>query len=375
MQKVARCAVCRSPRFIPAEFNLFHGGESFDIEASARKGNTLYWFGSEGNSDSGNTRDEREALFASTLSGSGAGAKLVPKGILYKGMKEKLIKWDEAHGNRFGFAAGAAGGVEPDEPFGFNIEGAEFSPDGSQLYLGFRAPLVPAAKGGKALIVPVDNIEALVEGTATDAEFGEPIELNLDGGQIRELRKNASGEYLIRASPSQESSAYPDGSEREWIWNGEPNSQPVELSTQLPFDTDNGSEAEPAIAAWEGVGGMPEHLTVGDPLRLVMDQGSDPDPANGLEQKEAIQLAVTKSETDLIPLGAPVETAFGISGAPQFPEQAEGTTGSPQAVTITDNSFTTLNEVKISGVSTNGMSANDFLISNDSYEGETLTEG
>jgi YVTN family beta-propeller protein len=358
-----------------AEFSLYPGHESFDIEASARKGNTLYWFGSEGNSDSGRFRPERDAMFASTLNGSGASATLTSKGTLYTGMKQELIKWDEAHGNRFGFAAGSVAGVEPDEPNGFNIEGAEFSPDGSQLYLGFRAPLVPAVPGGKALIVPVDNIEALIEGTAAHAEFGEPIELNLDGGQIREIRKNASGEYLILASPSADNSAYPGESEREWVWNGEPDSQPLELSGVLPFDTDDGSPAEPAIAAWEGVGAMPEHLEVGDPVRLVMDQGADPDPANGLEQKESAQPAMTKSETDLIPLGAPVETEFGISAAPHFAEQAEGTTGPAQTLTITNNSFTTLNEVKISSAATEGASADDFLISNDTCEGVTLTEG
>ncbi len=355
---------------------------SADIEASARKGNTLYWIGSQGNKDSGKAAASN-VVFDSTLSGSGASATLAHKDDAYTGLREDLIKWDEANGNRFGFAAGAAIGMSPDAPTGFNIEGAEFSPDNSSLYLGFRAPLVPTVPGGKALIVPWTNVDEVLEGTAAHAQFGQPIELNLDGGQIREMRKNAAGEYLILASPSEPSERTARGeTEHMWVWNGEPNSQPVELPTELPLDlsADGAREGQPQAAAWEGIGALPDHLTAGGQVRLLEDQGDDTgvktNGNNGVfDQKEEPNLTVTKSRTDLVTLEAPAGTPIATSGAPQFPDQAEGTIGSPQTVTIINDGFTSLSELKIERVATEGADSNDFLLSGDSCQGETLAAG
>src|SRR5262249_40854208 len=154
--------------------------------------------------------------------------------------------------------------------------------------------------------------------------FAEPIELDLDGGQIREMRKNANNEYLILASPSEPELG--DIQETEWVWNGEPNSQPVRLQGQLPGDLANAGEGAEGVAAWEGSGGLPEHLTAGAPVRLLMDQGSNLAVTGEKEQKEySVDVGIVKSRTDLVPLGAPVDVPAAVTGLSPFGEQAEGT--------------------------------------------------
>ncbi len=63
----------------------------------------------------------------------------------------------------------------------------------STAYVGFRAPLVPPKSGGKALIVP--NFDRIVS-SGTKAAFGTPIELDLGGLTIRDIRGNAANQYL-----------------------------------------------------------------------------------------------------------------------------------------------------------------------------------
>ena len=53
------------------------------------------------------------------------------------------------YGDKFGLEKGAADKFIPTEPGGYDLEGAEFSPDGSELYLGMRAPIYPAEPGGR----------------------------------------------------------------------------------------------------------------------------------------------------------------------------------------------------------------------------------
>ncbi|WP_324289268.1 hypothetical protein [Streptomyces sp. H34-S4] len=69
---------------------------------------------------------------------------------------------------------------------------------GDTVYLGFRAPLAPAVPGGKALVVPVTNIDRVVAGVAKPV-FGEPLEMNLGGLAVRDIRKNTADQYLILA--------------------------------------------------------------------------------------------------------------------------------------------------------------------------------
>ncbi len=153
-----------------------------DIEASARLGSTIYWFGSEGNNSDGSVKANRAIVFATTISGSGASTELAFAGF-YRNLRNDLLAWDTANGNQFGFVAGAADGQIPKEVNGYNIEGAEFAAGASStLYLGFRAPIVPTSNRTQALVVPVTNLIGLMSPNGTSggpAAFGSPMQWNL----------------------------------------------------------------------------------------------------------------------------------------------------------------------------------------------------
>ena len=47
-----------------------------DIEASTRIGNRIYWMGSQSNNDDGSSRVNRDRIFATDISGTGASTTL-----------------------------------------------------------------------------------------------------------------------------------------------------------------------------------------------------------------------------------------------------------------------------------------------------------
>lgn len=236
--------------------------KEIDIEAAARVGDTIYWTGSLGNNKDGRIRPDRHTVFATKVTGSGAGTQLTPAGS-YQGLRDDLIAWDSANGDRYGFAAGAAEGQAPKQVDGFNVEGLEFAPgSGTTAYIGFRAPLTPAVTGGRALLVPVTNFTSLVDGSATHATIGRPVELDLGGLSIRDLRRNALGQYLIVAgSWAAEDNSAPYALYR---WNGQPSSAPVKL-----LDLPTGD-----AGAWEAVPDVPDLDAPGARAQLITDCGS-----------------------------------------------------------------------------------------------------
>ncbi|MFI5865774.1 hypothetical protein [Streptomyces sp. NPDC051546] len=244
-----------------------------DIEAAARVGDTVYWTGSLGNNKDGKYKAERNTVFTTRLTGTGAGTEVV-LGSAYKGLREDLIAWDTAHGNRFGFAAGTAAGKIPKSIDGFNVEGLEFAPGSTTTaYLGFRAPLAPAVPGGKALVVPVTNIDQVVAGAAKPV-FGEPVEMDLGGLAIRDIRKNAADQYLILAG----SWAADDNSDPYALyqWDGNPAHAPVKRA-DLPT-TDPGG--------WEAVVSVPDLRVPGARVQLITDSGSADLYGDGTEAKD-----------------------------------------------------------------------------------------
>ncbi|MFJ2868695.1 hypothetical protein [Kitasatospora sp. NPDC087314] len=236
--------------------------KEIDIEAATRVGDTIYWTGSLGNNKDGQVKPDRHTLFTTTVTGSGANTQLSLAGS-HHGLRDDLIAWDSAHGDRYGFAAGAADGQAPKQIDGFNVEGLEFAPGSTTTaYIGFRAPLTPAVTGGRALLVPVTNLPSLLDGSAAHATFGEPIELDLGGLSIRDLRRNDLGQYLIVAgSWAAEDNSAPYALYR---WNGQPGSKPVKL-LDLPT-----SDA----GAWEAVPDVPNLDTPGARAQLITDDGS-----------------------------------------------------------------------------------------------------
>jgi hypothetical protein len=260
-----------------------------DLEAAARTGDTIYWTGSMGNSKSGELRPDRAILFTTKVSGSGAGTQLSFGGG-YKGLRADLISWDNANGKRFGLADGASEGNIPKQIDGFNLEGLEFAPGSSTTaYLGFRAPLVPPSTGGKALVVPVTDMDRLV--TGGHATFGTPILMDLGGLSVRDIRKNAAGQYLIIAG----SWAADDNSDPYalYSWDGVPAHAPV-LVRSLPT-ADAG--------AWESIVDVPDLSVPGARVQLLTDAGAADLYNDGTETKELPHNEWKKSRVTWFTLG------------------------------------------------------------------------
>ncbi len=293
-----------------------------DLEASARVGDTIYWFGSEGNNSTGDVKANRAIVFATQISGTGASTQLSFAGF-YKNLRNDLISWDEANGNQFGFAAGAADGQIPKEINGFNIEGAEFAPDNSTLYLGFRAPIVPTSDRTQALVVPVTNVASLISssGDSGSASFGAPIQWNLTPAAaptplgVREIRKNADNQYLIIAGSYEEVAPAPNGgAEFLYTWDGNPADQPILTDTVLPTPDDG---------SWETIVGVPDPLADGDAIQMIQDDGDDDFYGDGSEAKD-LDPGLQKDRADIIDV-ALASQAVTFTSTPSSPAYA-GTT-------------------------------------------------
>lgn len=237
-------------------------GEAFDLEGSTRDGDTLYWVGSIGNTRSGNVRLDRDVVFATTVSGSGADATLTYAGHK-RGVRQALVDWDHTNGHglgadHYGFTAATQPGVSAEGPRSLNVEGAALAPDGTSMWLGFRSPLVPLPEGGDALIVPLETVAGVVAGGA--AQFGAPIELDLDGRAIRDLERTRDGQYLIMAGSADDAGRF-----AVYGWTGDPDDQPV-LSANLPSLADWPGSYESIVDA--------EGLEDGTEVRLLQDDGT-----------------------------------------------------------------------------------------------------
>lgn len=272
-----------------------------DIESSVRVGNRIYWLASHSNSSSGSIRVNRYRLFATDVSGSGSSTVLSYVGR-YDGLRTDLLNWDanDIHGfgaDYFGFAASAAPGVIPEieDGSGFNIEGIVMAPDNVTAYICFRAPIVPTDSRNKALIVPVTNLASLVSGnpSAGPALFGEPIELYLGGLGIREIKKNASGQYLIIAGPHDGSDYFP-----LYTWTGNANDVPELRSTDLSLLSANGS--------FESIIDVPDPLKSTSQLQLLVDNGDHVYYNDGIIAKDLPENSHKKFRSENVILGTAV---------------------------------------------------------------------
>ncbi|TPG45211.1 T9SS C-terminal target domain-containing protein [Flavobacterium pectinovorum] len=263
-------------------------GTEVDIEASFRsttKPNRIYWIGSLSNSKSGEARADRNRIFATDIVGTGANATLVFVGY-YSNLRSKLITWGDNNG--YNFTAKAATGIEPKRIDGFNIEGLEMGPDGTTLYIGFRAPYVGSGTN-KALICPLQNFESWFGNGSPSANpvFGSPIELNLNNHGIRSLGKNASNQYIISAG-----SYAATGTFELYSWNGQAATAPVLLNANL-------TNLKP-----EGIVEVPADISGAFTLDLVSDLGSDIPYNDGLENKDVVEPNHRKFLTSTIAVNA-----------------------------------------------------------------------
>ncbi|MFJ9820221.1 DUF3616 domain-containing protein [Streptomyces sp. NPDC101151] len=254
-----------------------------DIEGGTRVGSTIYWTGSLGNNKDGEYKADRNTVFTTTVSGSGA-ATTLSFGSAGHGLRDDLVAWDEANGDRYGFAAATADGQVPKQVDGFNVEGLEFAPGSTTTaYVGFRAPLVPPRSGGKALIVPVTNMDRVVRGTK--ATFGTPVELDLGGLSVRDLRSNDKGQFLILAG----SWAADDNSDPYalYSWDGIAGHQPVKV-LELPTSDAGG---------WESIVAVPDLTVPGARVQLITDDGDADLYGDGTDAKDLSHPEWQKSRT------------------------------------------------------------------------------
>jgi methionine-rich copper-binding protein CopC len=281
--------------------------KELDLEAGTRIGDTLYFTGSNSNKkDGGDAAADRSHLFAVKVSGTGANTAFDYVGQ-FSLLEAQLIAWDTGNGhglgaNHFGFAASAAAGIVPERVDGFSIEGMTSSPGDTALWLGFRAPQTGALVRAKALIVPLQNHAALMAGTATQATFGTPIELELGGRGIRSIDKGSDGNYLIVAGPAGASVPEVDRNFALFAWDGNASTAPVELSNDLEaLRKETGGSFESTVE-------VPGPVKAGTQVQLLLDNGDT--RWDGKTASKDLPVAEQKFDGFVLRLGAPwVDTA------------------------------------------------------------------
>ncbi|MCL1465141.1 ExeM/NucH family extracellular endonuclease [Argonema galeatum] len=267
-----------------------------DIEASTKIGNRIFWLGSHSNSSSGSSRPNRYRLFATDISGTGASTTLNYVGR-YDNLRTDLIAWGDANG--YSLSSNAATGVAPELPNGFNIEGLTIAPDNTTGYVAFRAPNVPTATRNKALIAPITNFADLVTGAAASANIGGPIELDLGGRGIREIQRNASNQYLIIAGPSGSATGTAPNDFRLYSWTGNLSDTPQLLLTDLTGLNADGS--------FESIVEVPNSLTNGTQVQLLVDNGDSIFYNDGTIAKDLTQDNFQKSRSEIITISTPTK--------------------------------------------------------------------
>ena len=296
----------------------FSGGlpREVDIEGSTRIGNRIYWIGSHSNSaNAGNLRPNRNRLFATDISGSGAATTLAFVGY-YAGLRNDLLTWDSGNGhglgaNYFALTTSAASGNIPEntDGSGFNIEGLTVAPDGSTGWLAFRAPISPASARTKALIVPVTNFAALVSG-ATAAVFGAPILLDLGGRGIRSIERSSTGGYVIIAGPHDNASGGTGTAPKDfrlYRWSG--------VATDVPRPTSASLAGLASTGSPEGIVEVPANAGASTAIQMVADAGDANWYADGTACKALTESRFKAFRADSIALGASAVRIHDVQGS------------------------------------------------------------
>jgi hypothetical protein len=175
-----------------------------DLEGAARAGDRIWWLGSHSRTAEGKRAPNRQRLFATRLVPARAAGPpgLEPVGRPYRRLLDDLLS--EPKLARLPLAAAVA--LAPEEG-GVNLEGLAAAPDGV-LWIGFRSPVI----GGRALLVPLLNPEAVLQGER--ARLGEPVQPDLGGLGVRDLLW-VGGRGWILAGPANGGGAF-----RLYVWDG-----------------------------------------------------------------------------------------------------------------------------------------------------------
>jgi len=243
-----------------------------DIEASCwsrSHANRIYWIGSMSNSKSGDQKPNRDRIFATDLTGIGFQTQL--SFIGYTSLRSQVVKWGDSFG--YNLTASTKTGTIPKQIDGFSLEGLEFGPDNSTLYLGFRTPFVPTTKRTKALICPVLNFEAWFNNgkPSGNPSFGNPIELDLGGRGIRSICKNDSNVYVIVAGAF-------DGTDNFALfkWTGKATDKPIQSLANM-----TGLSPEGIVDVGSSMDFKPQTA-----IHLVSDNGTNDWYDDGKESKD-----------------------------------------------------------------------------------------
>lgn len=161
-----------------------------DLEGAAAIGSRIYWISSHGRNKNGKLRKERYRFFATEVDTRTVPPSLRPVGVPYTGLLEVLLAADALKRHKLKDAAQRA----PEAAGGLNMEGLAATTDG-KLLIGLRNPIV----AGRALLVPLDNPEDVVNGQA--ARIGTPILLDLGGRGVRSIELVASATLIVAGAP------------------------------------------------------------------------------------------------------------------------------------------------------------------------------
>ncbi len=284
---------------------LTDGTNEVDVEACVKSiayPGRVYWTGSMSNSGSSNVyKPNSNTIFATDISGTGATTSIAVTGN-YHGLRQQLVSWDHTtNGDKFGFTASTANGMDAKAIDGFNVEGMTIGPDNTSLYIGFRAPLVPAtavaptsSNRTMAVVIPLNNFETWFGNAGSPSAnptFGTPIKLNLGGRGIRDIVKMSNGVYIILAG-KYDGSDPPNGAVYQWTGNAA--DAPVQL-TSLNITNLN---AEAVLEIDDANGNIR-----GDRLDVISDNGSYVEYGDGTQNKDISPNAVNgykKYESDII---------------------------------------------------------------------------
>ena len=257
-----------------------------------------YIIGSMSNQSTGsfNDRPNRNRIFAVDVAGTGSATTFSFVGY-YANLKSDLLNWGTA--NNLGLAASAAAGADPKVDSGFNIEGMAFAPDGTTMYIGFRAPLLPTNNRINALLAPVQNFETWFNGgsPAGSPVIGTPILMDLNGRGIREMVRQSANTILIVAGDVGSGML----TSQIYRWNGVTANAPVLLSG---FDA-TGLNPEGLLNVYSG------GVLQTNKLQLISDNGDNEFYGNGVAAKDLGTPAFKKFRSDLLTApGQPLPIQF-----------------------------------------------------------------
>ena len=155
---------------------------------------------------------------------------------------------------------------------GLNIEALEMAPDGQQLLIGFRSPLLD----GKAILARLENPAAAFDAAAALRISPELISLDLGGHGLRALSWiPALNAYLLISGPvAREQVQF-----RLWYWSGHPSATPRPIIVEGLAGFAHAEGITPALLAGQQkivivsddgsrIEGRPAQLLILDPQQI-----------------------------------------------------------------------------------------------------------